>query len=94
MALCVLGIALCVLAMAHGVSSCVALLPFRLPWRGWGSSAVVEHLPSKRKALGSVLSSGKKKDKITDRLALSAILLPFLLTSYHLVLTGFLLSSL
>jgi len=28
--------------------------------RGWGFSSVVERLPSKRKALGSVLSSGKK----------------------------------
>jgi len=31
--------------------------------RGWGFSSVVEHLPSKRKALGSVLSSEKKKRK-------------------------------
>jgi len=30
---------------------------------GWGFSLMVEHLPSKRKALGSVLSSGKKKKK-------------------------------
>jgi hypothetical protein len=30
---------------------------------GWGFSSVVERLPSKRKALGSVLSSGKKKEK-------------------------------
>jgi len=30
--------------------------------RGWGFSSVVEHLPSKRKALGSVPSSEKKKD--------------------------------
>jgi len=30
---------------------------------GWGFSSVVEHLPSKRKALGSVLSSRKKKKK-------------------------------
>jgi hypothetical protein len=29
---------------------------------GWGFSSVVERLPSKRKALGSVLSSGKKKN--------------------------------
>jgi len=29
--------------------------------RGWGFSSVVEHLPRKRKALGSVPSSGKKK---------------------------------
>jgi len=28
---------------------------------GWGFSSVVEHLPSKRKALGSVPSSEKKK---------------------------------
>lgn len=28
--------------------------------RGWGFSSVVEHLPSKHKALHSVLSSGKK----------------------------------
>jgi len=33
--------------------------------RGWGFSSVVEHLPSKRKALGSVLSSGKKKRNIS-----------------------------
>jgi len=31
--------------------------------RGWGFISVVEHLPSKRKALGSVLSSGKKKKR-------------------------------
>jgi len=30
------------------------------PW-GWGFSSVVERLPSKRKALGSVPSSKKKK---------------------------------
>jgi hypothetical protein len=29
--------------------------------RGWGFSSVVKCLPSKPKALGSVLSSGKKK---------------------------------
>lgn len=28
---------------------------------GWGFSSVVQHLPSKRKAVGSVLSSGGKK---------------------------------
>ena len=28
---------------------------------GWGFNSVVEHLPSKHKALGSVLSSGKKR---------------------------------
>jgi hypothetical protein len=28
---------------------------------GWGFSSVVEHLPSKHKALGSVLSSEKKR---------------------------------
>jgi len=31
--------------------------------RGWGFSSAVEHLPSKRKALGSVPSSEKKKEK-------------------------------
>jgi len=31
--------------------------------RGWGFSSVVECLPSRRKALGSVLSSEKKKKK-------------------------------
>jgi len=31
--------------------------------KGWGFSSVVEHLPSKRKALGSVPSSEKKKEK-------------------------------
>ena len=31
--------------------------------RGWGFSSVVERLPSKPKALGSVLSFGKKKKK-------------------------------
>jgi len=30
---------------------------------GWGFSSVVEHLPSKRKALVSVPSSKKKKKK-------------------------------
>jgi len=30
---------------------------------GWGFSSVVERLPSKRKALGSVLSSRKKEKK-------------------------------
>jgi len=30
---------------------------------GWGFSSVVEHLPSKLKALGLVLSSEKKKEK-------------------------------
>jgi hypothetical protein len=34
-----------------------------LGYWGWGFSSVVEHLPSKHKALGSVLSSGKKKKK-------------------------------
>jgi hypothetical protein len=29
--------------------------------QGWGFSSVVEHLPSKHKALGLVLSSGGKK---------------------------------
>jgi len=33
-------------------------------YRGWGFSSVVEHLPSKRKALGSVLSSEKKKKNV------------------------------
>jgi len=31
--------------------------------RGWGFSSVVERLPRKRKALGSVPSSGKKNQK-------------------------------
>jgi len=31
--------------------------------RGWGFSSVVEHLPSKRKALGLVPNSGKKEKK-------------------------------
>ena len=31
---------------------------------GWGFSSVVERLPSKRKALGSVLSSVKKKKNL------------------------------
>jgi hypothetical protein len=31
---------------------------------GWGFSSVVKCLPSKPKALGSVLSSGKRKKKI------------------------------
>jgi len=31
--------------------------------RGWGFGSVVEHLPSKRKALGLVPSSEKKKRK-------------------------------
>jgi len=31
--------------------------------RGWGFSSVVEHLPSKHKALGSVPSSEKKRKK-------------------------------
>jgi hypothetical protein len=31
---------------------------------GWGFSSVVERLPSKPKALGSVLSSGKKKKRL------------------------------
>jgi len=31
--------------------------------KGWGFSSVVERLPSKRKALGSVSSSEKKKRK-------------------------------
>jgi len=31
--------------------------------RGWEFSSVVERLPSKLKALGSVPSSGKKKEK-------------------------------
>jgi len=30
---------------------------------GWGFSSVVEHLPSKHKAVGSVPSSEKKKEK-------------------------------
>jgi len=32
-------------------------------YRGWGFSSVVERLPSKRKALGSVPSSGKKNNQ-------------------------------
>jgi len=32
-------------------------------WRGWGFSSVVERLPRKRKALGSVPSSEKKNKK-------------------------------
>jgi hypothetical protein len=35
---------------------------------GWGFSSVVEHLPSKCKALDSVLNFGKKKDKIIKRM--------------------------
>jgi len=31
---------------------------------GWGFSSVVERLPRKRKALGSVPSSGKKKKSL------------------------------
>jgi hypothetical protein len=34
---------------------------------GWGFSSVVERLPSKCKALGSVLSSGKNKNKQTNK---------------------------
>jgi hypothetical protein len=35
---------------------------------GWGFSSVVERLPSKRKALGSVLSSGQRqKNKQTKK---------------------------
>jgi hypothetical protein len=30
---------------------------------GWGFNSVLEHLPSKHKALGSVLSSEKKKNR-------------------------------
>jgi hypothetical protein len=36
--------------------------------RGWGFSSVVEHLLSKRKALGSSLSSEKKKRKKEDNM--------------------------
>ncbi|EDM08616.1 calcium and integrin binding 1 (calmyrin), isoform CRA_c [Rattus norvegicus] len=32
--------------------------------RGWGFSSAVEHLPSKRKAVGSVPSSEKKKKRV------------------------------
>ena len=39
------------------------LLPQQQVLGGWGFSSVVERLPSKPKALGSVLSSGKKKKK-------------------------------
>jgi len=35
----------------------------KLMW-GWGFSSVVERLPRKRKALGSVPSFGKKKKEI------------------------------
>jgi len=35
--------------------------------RGWGFSSVVERLPRKRKALGSVPSSGKKKKKKKEK---------------------------
>ena len=31
---------------------------------GWGFGSVVDHLPSKPKALGSVLSSGGKKNNV------------------------------
>jgi hypothetical protein len=40
-------------------------ITYKVLFWGWGFSKVVESLPSKHKALGSVLSSGKKKkDKI------------------------------
>jgi len=43
--------------------------------RGWGFSSVVEHLPSERKALGSVLSSKKKKKNMgTKRSLLHCVL--------------------
>jgi len=35
--------------------------------RGWGFSSVVEHLPSKRKALGSVPSSEKVRKKKKEK---------------------------
>jgi len=35
----------------------------RTGYGGWGFSSVVEHLPRKRKALGSVPSSEKKRTK-------------------------------
>jgi hypothetical protein len=41
----------------------VGKLALQLNFEGWGFSSVVERLPSKHKALGSVLSSGKKKEK-------------------------------
>jgi len=42
---------------------------------GWGFSSVVERLPSKRKALGSVPSSEKKKKKERKTLELLLFLL-------------------
>jgi len=39
------------------------ILPRNKDIRGWGFSSVVERLPRKHKALGSVPSSGKKKRK-------------------------------
>jgi len=36
-------------------------------YRGWGFSSVAEHLPSKRKALGSVPGSERKKKKKKKR---------------------------
>jgi len=39
------------------------LLTFKKKYWGWGFSSVVERLPRKRKALGSVPSSEKKEPK-------------------------------
>jgi len=38
-------------------------MPFENTSRGWGFGSVLERLPRKRKALGSVPSSEKKKSK-------------------------------
>jgi len=42
-------------------------------FRGWGFSSVVERLPRKRKALGSVPSSEKKNQKKKKRTMYSLI---------------------
>ena len=47
----------------HGTVIYINMQKIKINLRGWGFSLVVERLPRKRKALGSVPSSEKKKKK-------------------------------
>jgi len=55
--LCPISLVLCLLSPEYPVSTALQKVPL------WGFDSVVERLPSKRKALGLVPSSGKKKKK-------------------------------
>jgi len=50
--------------LALATDACLSNISKKDVW-GWGFSSVVERLPRKRKALGSVPSSEKKKKRTT-----------------------------